>query len=128
VAHELPQTPNNAFLHLFAADEERRRYGAAHFKRRSPVSTFMDLLVAKYIQEGWAVPYTLEQAEREQRERYFRTMPDEDKKRIVEALPPEKRLEGIPPEKRLEGLSLDEMLKALPPEAMEELRRRLAGK
>jgi len=36
--------------------------------------------------------------------------------KILEDLPPERRLRGLPPEERLRGLSSEELLRALPPE------------
>ncbi len=119
VIHELPETPKNALLHMFAFQERRARYGAEHYRPRSiHTSSFMDQLARRYSQEGWNMPFTVEEFNRQLFDEFLREMPEEKKLEIAA---------GLPPEKRLAGLSLDDLLKALPPEAVAELKRRLGG-
>jgi hypothetical protein len=114
VIHQLPRQPHNAVFHLFSANEEQVRYGAENYQPHSPdVSTMLFDLVARYREEGIAMPETLEQYARRR------------KAELLKQMTPEERLEGIPPEKRLEGLSPDELLKALSPETIEALAKRL---
>jgi hypothetical protein len=76
-------------------------------------STFPHQLFAKYAQEGFAVPFTYEQALQEAREE------------ILRETPAEKLLERVPVEKRVEGMSGEELLRVLSPQTQEELRRLL---
>ena len=48
-SQRLPQTENNALLHLFSAAPERASYGAAHYKLRSDdSSTLLGRIFALY--------------------------------------------------------------------------------
>jgi hypothetical protein len=44
---------------------------------------------------------------------------------LLKSLPPEELRKRLSPEERLKGLSADEVARALPPETLEELARRL---
>ncbi|MBY0229513.1 MAG: hypothetical protein K2W96_09560 [Gemmataceae bacterium] len=147
VCQELPATPRNALLHLFAFNKDAALYGATTYQPRSQqTSSFMGQLVRRYSREGWTMPYTVQQANREFAQELWNEMTPEERLEVLEKMPPEKRtaglpvekllegipaeqlLKGIPTEKRLEGLSLDDRLKDLSPEELEELRRRFGGK
>ena len=54
---------------------------------------------------------------------FFRQSIDE----LLQSLSPEERLKGLPAEERLKGLSADEVIRAIPPEMLDALRRRLQG-
>jgi hypothetical protein len=123
VIHQLPRQPHNAVLHLFSANEELVRYGAATFEPHSEdVSTMLFDLYARYREEGIPMPETLEQYAKRRRSEMLKEMTVEE---ILEGIPPEKFLEHVSTEKRIEGLSPDDLLKALSPEAIEELKKRL---
>jgi len=116
VVGELPQTPHNAPLHLFSAMAEQRDYGARTYEPRTRGGTTLLLqLFEWYRKEGIDMPYTMEDLEREA------------VKTALRLATTEQRLEGVPAAQRLEGVPMEELLKALSPEAIEELRRRLAG-
>jgi hypothetical protein len=102
VTSRLPEEDHNAVLHLFSAQAERVRYGAAHFRQRSAeTSTLIYTLFEHYQLEGLAMPYTMEDFKRD------------FVKEHLDELSPEERLQGLPPEERLKGLSLEDLTKAL---------------
>src|SRR4029077_1353506 len=66
VAHELPQTANNALLHLLSASSDQVRYGVEHYQQRSAdTSTLLGQLFEGYEREGLAMPYTMEDFRRD---------------------------------------------------------------
>lgn len=88
VANRLPQTANNAPLHLFAASGQQVEFGATHYRLRSDsTSTLIRRLFEGYEVEGLKMPYTLEDFYRE----FIQTHADE----ILEMLPPERRVKGL---------------------------------
>jgi hypothetical protein len=133
VASRLPMRPNNAFLLMFSPNDEHRRYGAENYRVRSgDGSTILLQLFQGLRKEGFNMPYTVEDMRRDglktaleivSIEEVMQAMPVEKR---LEGIPVEKRLEGVPAEKRLVGLPVEDQLKALSPEALEALRRRLA--
>jgi hypothetical protein len=127
---ELPETENNAILHLFSAAPERVRFGVQHFRRRTDdLSTVVDELFAAYRTEGIAMPYTMEDFRHDYLKEHIKELTPEER---LAGLPPEERLAGLPPEERLAGLPPEERLKGLPPEerlkglSVEELEKYLA--
>jgi hypothetical protein len=114
VTSRLPEEDHNAVLHLFSAQPERVRYGAAHYRQRSnDTSTLIYSLFEHYQLEGVAMPYTMEEFKREFVKEHLDELSPEER---LKGLPPEERLKGLPPEERLKGLPPEERLKGLPPE------------
>jgi hypothetical protein len=114
VIHELPQQEHNAMLLLFSARTELLRFGAAHYRPRSPdTSTLLYDLFERYRLEGPLMADLLDQFVRETLDK------------ILKGLPAEERLKGLSPEERLKGLSIEEVLAALSPEDREAFLRRL---
>jgi hypothetical protein len=116
VPGELPQSTNNALLHLFSAAPEQVKYGAEHYQLRSgETSTLLRRLFEMYKKEGLVMPYTMEDFRRDYVREHLKDLTPEE---LLEAVPLEKRLEGlsvedllkrVPVEKRLEGLSIEEI-------------------
>jgi hypothetical protein len=107
VLREMPEAEQNLVWNLFSGDQQRiaQAFQCLQPRLRAWSSTLNDLL-EYYGLEGMAMPYTLEQFEREVEEK------------ILKRLTLEKRLKGLTPEQRLAGLSRDEIeayLKKLPP-------------
>ncbi len=135
VVHELPREEHNAMLHLFSAREDLVRYGAAHYRPRSPESsTLLYQLFERYRLEGVLMPDALEQLYQETIEAILQDRKTLDAillhREAIEAILQDRRtldaiLQKTAPEERLKGLSVDELLTALPPEVREELARRL---
>ncbi len=111
VARELPQTENNAPLHLFAADVERVKYGRNHYQQRSErTSSLLNQLFEKYKGEGSPMPYTMDDFIRDYTiERFKKATPEE---RLA-------ALRSVPPEEL--GETLRALLPSLTPEQLQEL-------
>jgi hypothetical protein len=134
VLSQLPQTENNALLHLFSARQEQVRYGAEHYRQRSDeTSTLLGQLLQQYRKEGVDMPYTMEDFRRDYVKEHLKELtPDEILARLSPAellahLAPEERVAGLSPQERVAGLSPEQLLAALSPEAREALRQRLKG-
>jgi hypothetical protein len=113
VAQELPQSENNALLHLLSASPDQVRYGVSHYQQRSAdTSTLLGQLFEGYDREGLTVPYTMEDFRRD----YV--------KEHLKDLTLEERLQGLSPEERLEGLSPQQLLELLSPDDIEEFLKR----
>jgi hypothetical protein len=126
VAAELPREEHNAPLHLFSAQPELVGFGRGAYRRRSNrTSRVLGLLFNEFRGEGWVMPYTIEDFERDYVKRFFpRLTPEEQgealqgltreqRQQVLESLPPEERrqvLASLPPEERLAGLS-DEQIR-----------------
>jgi hypothetical protein len=123
VAGELPQTENNALLHLFSAAPEQARYGAAHYKFRTDDSgTLLGRLFAMYRKEGLDMPYTIEDFRHDYVKEHLKDLTPEER---LKDLTPEELLAAVPVEKRLEGLSLEDRLAGLSAEEIAAFLKRL---
>lgn len=97
VVGQLPRLQHNALLHLFSANEGLVHYGLAQYRPRSEeTSRFLLDLFRGYQQEGLPMPFTVEEFNRQLRERLAR-----DPQFIQEVL---------------EKLSVDDLLQKLSPE------------
>jgi hypothetical protein len=98
VLHEMPAAAQNLVWNLFSGDPERI---AGAFQRLQPRqqawSSLVNEMLAYYGLEGMAMPYTMEDFEREVEQK------------VLRKLTPEQRLEGLSLEQRLEGLSVEEI-------------------
>jgi hypothetical protein len=110
VLREMPEAEQNLVWNLFSGDPERI---AGTFQRLQPRrqtwSSIVNDLLTYYGLEGMAMPYTMEDYERDVEQR------------ILSKLTPEQRLEGLSPEQLLARLSPEQLLARLSPE------QRLAG-
>ncbi len=113
VLREMPDADQNLVWNLFSSDRERI---TAAFQRLQPRlqgwSSILNDLLQYYGLEGIAMPYTMEDFERDVQERLLRE------------LPPERLLAHLSPEQRLEGLSPEQLLAHLPREKIEEYLRK----
>jgi hypothetical protein len=98
VLREMPEAEQNLVWNLFSGD---RGHIAAAFQRLQPRvqswSSLLNELLDYYGLEGMAMPYTMDDFEREVEEKF------------LQKLTPEKRLQGLSPEQRLEGLPLEDI-------------------
>jgi hypothetical protein len=93
-------------LHLFSATRELLRYGQEHYRPRSPeTSTLLYTLFKAYSEDS--------------------DMPDKLKEFVRQTMA--QLVETLPAEERLKGLSADELVRALSPEMLEELTRKLTA-
>jgi hypothetical protein len=102
VTSRLPEEDHNAILHLFSAQSDRVRFGAARYRQRSAdTSTLITTLFEHYQLEGLPMPYTMEEFKRD----FLRDHLDE--------LSPEERLKGLTPEELLKVISMDDLARVL---------------
>jgi hypothetical protein len=98
VISRLSEDDHNAILHLFSAQPERVRFGAAHYHQRSAdTSTLITTLFEHYQLEGVPMPYTMEEFKRD------------FLKEHINELPPEDRLKGMPLEELARILSREQI-------------------
>jgi hypothetical protein len=124
VLNEVAEIKRNALWQMFSGVAEKVRYGARNYNwRKKTLSKSINTLLNYYQVEGIAMPYTVEEFERELEEKYgppltpeqiLKKMPAE---KLLKKLPPKVRLKGLSPEARLKGLPPEARLKGLPPEA-----------
>ena len=102
VARRLPQTENNASLHLFSAAMQQWNYGTQHYRPRRPeTSTLIYQLFEGYRTEGFNMSYTMEDFSKEIALAHLKD------------LTPEERLKDLTPEERFAGLTPDQIERAL---------------
>jgi hypothetical protein len=114
VVTALPLAQRNAILAFFSFDAEKVRFALEHYKwQMEDGSTVINQLLNKYLLEGIAMPYTIEQFRKDYVRAYVSKMDPED---VLSRFTPEDRLKGLDPEDRLKGLDPEDRLKGLDPE------------
>jgi hypothetical protein len=129
VAGELSREPHNAPLHLFSAAPDLVGFGSRAYQPHSPNTSGLLVELFEGLEaEGFAMPYTMEDFQRDFVKKHFAKLTPEAQKEVLQTLPPATRLaslsdviKSLPPEERLAGLSPEERLAGLSAEA------RLAG-
>ncbi|WP_242463989.1 hypothetical protein [Thiococcus pfennigii] len=131
VLSQVASDPRNAPWELFSAELARVRHGLAHYRARSgPAGELLYRLYLVYRLELPEMAYTLEEFIRETHREVIAHLTPEERRAIVEGMPPQERLRGLPPEERLRGLPPEERLRGLPlkdrlrdldPDALSEL-------
>ena len=97
VPREVALTPKNSLWHLLSGDKQRVQYGSQFYdKKNAELFDFFGMLKKHYQMEGWEVPYTLEDAKRDSKER------------VLADMTPEERMAGLSVEERMAGLSPEE--------------------
>jgi hypothetical protein len=116
VLREMPDAEQNLVWNLFSSDRERI---AAALQRLRPRlqswSSLLNDLLEHYGVEGIAMPYTMEDYERDVEER------------VLRKLTPEKLLAQLSLEQRLEGLSAEQLLSRVPREEIEKYLQKQKG-
>lgn len=103
VANELPLAQHNAILHLFSASQELIQFGRDHYRPQEGASTILNLLFGAYREDP--------------------TMSEKLKEFLDRSIA--ELLKSLPAEERLKGVSAEELLRALPPETLEALKKRI---
>ena len=122
VARKLSREPQNAPLHLFSASPELVGFGGRAYQRHSSATSGLLVQLFEGLQaEGFAMPYTMEDFQRqfvkdhfakltpEEQADVLQSLPPEEQVEVFQSLPPEARLAGLPPEERLAGLSAEQI-------------------
>jgi hypothetical protein len=91
VARDLPQTDENALLHLFSAATEQVKFGAERYQLQSPdTSSIVNQLFGAYRREGLTMPYTMQDFRREVIREYLEELTPEQRREFMNELTPEK--------------------------------------
>jgi hypothetical protein len=109
VAGQLPREAHNAPLHLFSASPELVGFGRGAYQQRSSrTSRLLGQLLESVQGEGFVMPYTMEDFERDYVLKHFPKLTLEEQREALERLSPKHRrevLQSLTPEQRLAGLS-----------------------
>jgi hypothetical protein len=96
VAGELPREAHNAPLHLFSASPDLIGFGSGAYRRRSEnTSALLRQLFERLQGEGIAMSYTMEDFQRQYVKEHFAELTPEERREVLESLPPEERLAGL---------------------------------
>jgi hypothetical protein len=113
VAGELPREAHNAPLHLFSASPELVGFGGRTYHRHSELtSRLLNQLFRGLRAEGFAMPFTMEDFNRQYAKTYFQDLTPEERQEALRELSPEERqevLQVLPAEERLAGLTAEQI-------------------
>lgn len=85
VAGELPREPHNAPLHLFSARPELIAFGGTTYRRRTrDTSRLLNLLFGDPQPEGWPMPYTMEDFQRDYFKRRFALLSRKERAELLD--------------------------------------------
>jgi hypothetical protein len=105
VAGELPREAHNAPLHLFSSQPALIEFGGRTYRRHSEQTSRLLLQLFKELQaEGLAMPFTMEDFNRQFVVDHFPELTPEQRKKALKAIPPEERLAGLTEEQIQEYL------------------------
>jgi hypothetical protein len=123
VAGELPREVHNAPLHLFSAAPELVEFGGRTYRRHSDEMSALLAQLFKGLQaEGFAMPFTMEDFRRQFVMEHFPELTPEEQQKVLQTLPPEKRLEGLSAEQIRQYL--DQLSAGRPPAARKPRRKK----
>jgi hypothetical protein len=106
VAAELPWEAHNSPLHLFSASPDLVGFGGRAYQQRSPNTSGLLVQLFEGLEaEGFAMPYTMEDFQRQFVKEHFPKLTLEEQEEVLQTLPLEARLAGLSAEDRLAGLS-----------------------
>jgi hypothetical protein len=113
VAGQLSRAAHNAPLHLFSAAPELVGFGRITYERRSAdTSALLGQLLDRLCEEGFAMPYTMEDFQRQYAKEHFAKLTPEEQREALESLPPDERrdvLRSLPAEELLGVLSAEQI-------------------
>jgi hypothetical protein len=96
VAGELPREPHNTPLHLFSASPDLVGFGGRAYQRHSPNTSSLLVQLSEGLQaEGFPMPYTMEDFQRQFVKDHFSKLTPEEQLELFQSLPPEQRLAGL---------------------------------
>ena len=99
VAGELAREPHNAPLHLFSAAPDLVEFGSRAYQPHSPNTSGLLVELFEGLEaEGFAMPYTMEDFQRQFVKEHFPKLTPEEQEEVLQSLPPERRLAGLPAE------------------------------
>jgi hypothetical protein len=117
VLNAIAPHPRNAAWELFSTRRERIRHGAAHYRPRRPGTwELLRCLYFIHFLENPNMARTIEDLMREARQFFLHSLTLEERRAMLDELPPEEVVEHFTPEERLRGLGPEERLRGLDPE------------
>jgi len=123
VLNAIPTIEKNALWLLFSGNSEGFVFGNKHYHWHQPKSKqLLNQLYELYHEEGFIMPYTLDDYYREYTIPFIESLPPEIRLRGLSAeerlkdVPVEQRLKDIPVEQRLKEVSIEDRLKDVPVE------------
>jgi hypothetical protein len=132
VAGELSREPHNAPLHLFSASPDLVGFGGRAYQRHSRNTSGLLAQLFEGLQaEGFPMPYTMEEFQRQFVKEHFPKLTPQERKDVIKSLPPEERkdvIKSLPPEERkdvIKSLSPEERLAGLTEEQIRQYLNRL---
>jgi hypothetical protein len=118
VLSEIAQEPRNTIWQLFSGVPEAIAAAACHYRGHTPeMSTVINQLFENYQLEGIAMPYTMEDFQRDYIKEHIDVLTPEE---ILQRFSPEDRLKGLSPEEILKRFSLDDRLKGISLEEIQQ--------
>ncbi len=119
LAGELSREPHNAPLHLFSASADLVGFGGRAYQRRSRSTSGLLIQLFEGLQsEGFPMPYTMEEFQRQFVKDHFPRLTPEERRDVIKSLPPEERKDvvtSMSPEER------KDVIKSLPPGELEDV-------
>jgi hypothetical protein len=113
VAGELSREAHNAPLHLFSARPALIEFGGRAYRPHRPNASALLVELFRGLQaEGLAMPFTMEDFQRQFVKEHFSELSLTDQAEVLRKLPPEKRedvIQSLPPEERLAGLTPEQI-------------------
>ena len=107
VLSRLPLAQRNAVLAFFSFDSESVRFALENYKwHMNDGSTVINQLLEKYSLEGIAMPYTMEQFQKDYIKAHIGVLDPEE---VLSKFKAEERLKGLKAEERLKGLKAEEI-------------------
>ena len=107
VLSRLPLSQRNAVLAFFSFDAESVKFALKNYKwNKNDGSTVINQLLEKYSLEGIAMPYTMEQFQKDYIKAHIGVLDPEE---VLSKFKAEDRLKGLRAEDRLKGLRAEEI-------------------
>ena len=104
----LPLAQRNSVLAFFSFNPESVRFALENYKwHKNDGSTVINQLLEKYSLEGIAMPYTMEQFQKDYIKAHIGVLDPEE---VLSGFKTEDRLKGLRAEDRLKGLRAEEVL------------------
>jgi len=122
VLNQIDPHPRNAPWELFGTQQDRIRHGAAHYRpRRQEAWELLRCLYLAHVLEDPTMAYTMEEFVREARQRFLQELTPEERRAVLDQVPPEEVLKHLTPEEVLKRFTPEERLRGLGPEELRQL-------
>jgi hypothetical protein len=124
VLDDVADAPRNALWELFSSRIEHVRQGLCHLRGRRQSAAAQELLYRVFITQRLglsAMSYTIDDFIRETHQEIIANLTAEERRAIIEEMPPEERLRGLGPDELLRCLDPEDLLRGLDPDELRSL-------